>query len=326
MTGLLSYPFSRAHRVDFSGGARQIGVQAGRHHAAYDYYIGPAALRRRENARRRADSLNLGEASAALVFDTSISGVTSPIRGSRYRLEVAQTAGTITLHRPDGRRPHLPDAVHVPFTFAFRGLFYGRYGSDAEDFRLPTLYLGYPGLVRGYDSERRSNRASAAWRPDGSCPVFDRLLGSRVAIVNAEMRFPLWALFGGSNFYGPLPVEMALFADSGVAWGQSNSQQFAHGSNKEPVSSVGVAMRANLFGFAVARARLRPAARSPGPRLALAVQSDAGILNTCYVLRVLRCNVLRTCDVLRASVPRATCARRRARARATCLRPSTLHV
>ena len=64
------------------------------------------------------------------------------------------------------------------------------------------------------------------------------------------MRFPLWSAFGGSNFYGPLPIEMAVFADSGVAWGQNNSVQFG-GSNKEPVSSVGVAMRVNLFGFAV---------------------------------------------------------------------------
>jgi outer membrane protein assembly factor BamA len=130
-------------------------------------------------------------------------------------------------------------------------LFYGRYGSGAEDFRLPTLYLGYPGLVRGYDSNSfESQECGLSF--DGTCPVFDRLLGSRVAIVNAEMRVPLWALFGGSNFYGPLPVEMALFADSGVAWGQANSLQFAHGSNKDPVSSVGAAMRANLFGFAVA--------------------------------------------------------------------------
>ena len=85
---------------------------------------------------------------------------------------------------------------------------------------------------------------------DGTCPVFDRLLGSRVAIFNAEVRFPLWGAFGGDNFYGPLPIEMAFFADSGVAWGQNNSVVFG-GSNKEPVSSVGVAMRVNLFGFAV---------------------------------------------------------------------------
>ena len=249
MTGLLSYPFSRAHRVDFSGGARQVAYKQDVTTRAFDYYSGQQVSEDRENVAT-ADSLNLGEASAALVFDTSISGVASPIRGSRYRFEVAQTSGTISYTglTADARTYRMP---FRPVTFAFRGLFFGRYGSGAEDFRLPTLYLGYPGLVRGYDSYSFES-SECGLAPDGSCPVFDNLLGSRVAIVNAEMRMPLWALFGGSNFYGPLPVEMALFADSGVAWGQSNSQQFAHGSNKDPVSSFGVAMRANLFGFAVA--------------------------------------------------------------------------
>ena len=249
VTGLLSYPFSRAHRVDFSGGARQVAYKQDVTTRAFDYYSGQQVSEDRENVAT-ADSLNLGEASAALVFDTSISGVASPIRGSRYRLEVAQTSGTISYTglTADARTYRMP---FRPVTFAFRGLFFGRYGSGAEDYRLPTLYLGYPGLVRGYDSYSFES-SECGLAPDGSCPVFDNLLGSRVAIVNAEMRMPLWALFGGSNFYGPLPVELALFADSGVAWGQSNSQQFAHGSNKDPVSSFGVAMRANLFGFAVA--------------------------------------------------------------------------
>ena len=249
VTGLLSYPFSRAHRVDFSGGARQVAYKQDVTTRAFDYYSGQQVSEDRENVAT-ADSLNLGEASAALVFDTSISGVASPIRGSRYRFEVAQTSGTISYTglTADARTYRMP---FRPVTFAFRGLFFGRYGSGAEDFRLPTLYLGYPGLVRGYDSYSFES-SECGLAPDGSCPVFDNLLGSRVAIVNAEMRMPLWALFGGDNFYGPLPVELALFADSGVAWGQSNSQQFAHGSNKDPVSSFGVAMRANLFGFAVA--------------------------------------------------------------------------
>ena len=249
VTGLLSYPFSRAHRVDFSGGVRQVAYKQDVTTRAFDYYSGQQISEDRENVAT-ADSLNLGEASAALVFDTSISGVASPIRGSRYRFEVAQTSGTISYTglTADARTYRMP---FRPVTFAFRGLFFGRYGSGAEDYRLPTLYLGYPGLVRGYDSYSFES-SECGLATDGSCPVFDHLLGSRVAIVNAEMRVPLWALFGGSNFYGPLPVEMALFADSGVAWGQSNSQQFAHGSNKDPVSSFGVAMRANLFGFAVA--------------------------------------------------------------------------
>jgi len=69
--------------------------------------------------------------------------------------------------------------------------------------------------------------------------------------VNAEFRFPLWGAFGGSNFYGPLPIELAVFGDAGRAWNQSNSVLFA-GIDRKWVRSVGAAARVNLMGFAVA--------------------------------------------------------------------------
>jgi Tol biopolymer transport system component len=247
VSGILSYPFSRAQRIELNGGVRQIGFKQDVTSRAYDYTTGQQLTEDRSTIAEEP-TLNLGEASAALVFDTSINGVTSPIRGTRYRLEVSQSAGSLTYTGLLGDfRTYLMPVR--PFTFAFRGMFYGRYGTDAEDLRLPTLYLGYPGLVRGYDSGSFES-FECGLQPDGSCPVFDRLLGSRLAIFNAEMRFPLWAAFGGDNFYGPLPIEMAVFADSGVAWGQTGSVLFG-GTNKEPVSSVGAAMRVNLFGFAV---------------------------------------------------------------------------
>jgi outer membrane protein assembly factor BamA len=246
-SGMLSYPFSRAQRIELNGGLRQIGFKQDVTSRAYDYTTGQQLSQERSTIAEEP-TLNLGEASAALVFDTSISGITSPIRGARYRLEVSQSAGSLTYTGLLGDfRTYLMPVR--PFTFAFRGMYYGRYGSDAEDLRLPTLYLGYPGLVRGYDSGSFES-FECGLQADGSCPVFDRLLGSRLAIFNAEMRFPLWGAFGGDNFYGPLPIEMAVFADSGVAWGQTNSVLFG-GNNKEPVSSVGAAMRVNLFGFAV---------------------------------------------------------------------------
>ncbi|MGH9374260.1 MAG: BamA/TamA family outer membrane protein, partial [Vicinamibacterales bacterium] len=246
-TGLLSYPFSRAQRVEFSGGFRQIGFKQDVTTRLYDFNTGQQ-LTEDTTELSSEPLLNLGEASAALVFDTSIHGITSPIRGSRYRFEVSQSAGSLTYSGVLGDfRTYLMPVR--PFTFAFRGMYYARYGSDAEDLRLPTLYLGYPGLVRGYDSGSFES-FECGLQPDGSCPAFDRLFGSRLAIFNAELRFPLWGAFGGDDFYGPLPIEMAVFADSGVAWGQSGSPLFG-GGEKDPVTSVGAAMRVNLFGFAV---------------------------------------------------------------------------
>ncbi len=246
-SGILSYPFSRAQRVEFNGGFRQIGFKQDVTTRLYDFNTGQQLTEETTDIGSEP-LLNLGEASAALVFDTSIQGITSPIRGSRYRLELSQSAGSLNYSGVLGDfRTYLMPVR--PYTFAFRAMYYGRYGSDAEDFRLPTLYLGYPGLVRGYDSGSFESFECGV-QADGSCPAFDRLIGSRIAIFNAELRFPLWGAFGGSNFYGPLPIEMAVFADSGMAWGQGGSTLFG-GTNRDPVTSVGAAMRVNLFGFAV---------------------------------------------------------------------------
>lgn len=81
-------------------------------------------------------------------------------------------------------------------------------------------------------------------------------------VGNVEFRFPLLRPFGVSQrMYGPLPVELALFLDGGVAWnGLSQSSALGTlGSVTEPrafrlrdgVSSAGVAFRVNLFGYAV---------------------------------------------------------------------------
>ena len=148
-------------------------------------------------------------------------GATSPIRGSRYRMEFSQSAGSLTYSGvlADMRTYLMPVR---PYTIALRGMYYGRVGQDAEDGMLPALFLGYPGLVRGYD--RYSFEAAECSDGTGSsCPAFDRLIGSRVAIANAELRFPIWGAFGGNQFYGPLPIEAAIFTDAGVAWGRASA-------------------------------------------------------------------------------------------------------
>jgi Tol biopolymer transport system component len=246
-TGIMSYPFSRAQRIDVSGGFRQIGFKQDLTERLFT--IDGQPLDEQTTDLGSEPMLNLGEASAALVYDTSIFGLTSPIRGSRYRLELSQSAGDLTYSGilGDFRTYYMP---FRPFTLAFRGMFYGRYGRDSEDFRLPTLYLGYPGLVRGYDSGSFESFECGP-SPNLTCPAFDRLIGSKVAIANAELRFPLWGAFGGDNFYGPLPIEMALFTDAGVAWDRTTRPGFS-AADREPVVSVGAAMRINVLGFAVA--------------------------------------------------------------------------
>ena len=245
--GMLSYPFNTASRVEFSGGFRRIGLTEDV--TSRIFTLDGQQIAEEEEEIGSLPALSLGEASAALVYDTSLFGLTSPIRGSRARLEFAQTGGSLTYSGvlADVRTYLMP---FRPYTIALRGMYYGRLGRDAEDGRLPALFLGYPGLVRGYDSGSFET-GECGNQPDGSCPAFDRLVGSRIALANAELRFPLWSAFGGDDFYGPIPVELALFSDAGVAWGRSERTGFAEGDSR-PVVSVGAAARVNLFGFAVA--------------------------------------------------------------------------
>ena len=197
----------------------------------------------------RPDAINIGEASAALVYDSSIFGATSPLVGRRYRFEYSQMSGTLTYGGmlADYRRYFMPVR---PLTFAVRGMHYGRYGSGAEDPRLTPLFLGYQGLVRGYDfGSFDANECNSI--DMNTCEAFDRLNGSRVAIASAELRFPLLGLFSRKSFYGPFPIEMALFADAGLAWTSDTKPSFA-GGERDWVRSAGAALRVNVFGFAVA--------------------------------------------------------------------------
>jgi hypothetical protein len=177
VSGLTAYPFSRAARVEFSGGVRQIGLKQDVRERTYNPFTGQQ-LSQEDFELADSETLNLGQASGALVYDTSIAGITSPIRGSRSRLELSQSSGTLQYSGilADQRMYFMPKQ---PFTLAFRGLYYGRYGRDADSGRLPTLFLGYPGLVRGYD-QGSFQQGECGIQADGSCPVFDRLIGNRV--------------------------------------------------------------------------------------------------------------------------------------------------
>jgi outer membrane protein assembly factor BamA len=181
------------------------------------------------------------------VYDTAIMGATSPIAGQRYRLEVAPTVGSLAFSTvlTDYGRYIMPAQF---YTIAGRVLHVGRYGGDGEDPRLLPLFLGYPNLVRGYDPGSFDVRECSV---GSTCSAFDRLIGSRMLVGNIEFRFPLLRPFGVSrNMYGPLPVEVGLFADAGVAWGSQDRPTFVGGARR-PVSSIGTTLRVNAFGLAV---------------------------------------------------------------------------
>ena len=247
-SGVVSYPFDRARRVDLQSGVSNISFDQVVTTTTYSRLTGVVYQSSTETTPL-AETLTLGTGSVAYVFDTSVFGATSPVQGQRYRVEAAPTFGTINFTGllADYRRYFMPAAF---YTLGVRVMHYGRYGSGSQDTRIYPLYVGSPWLVRGYDAGSIDTTECVA-SGTSSCALIDRLLGSRMLVGNVELRFPLLRPFGvSSNMYGPLPVEVALFADGGAAWNRGDGPSILGGS-RSGVSSVGVAFRVNLLGFAV---------------------------------------------------------------------------
>jgi hypothetical protein len=248
VSGIAQYPFSRVQRLEFSAGVRRIGFDAEIETQLFSPVTGQLLDEQTEELPR-PDALNLAEFTSALVYDSSIFGATSPIVGRSYRFEYTQMGGSLNYGGvlADYRRYFMPAR---PFTLAVRALHYGRYGGDSEDPRLPPLYIGYQGMLRGYDiGSFDANECSSVDLQ--TCETFEQLNGSRVAIASAEFRFPLLGLFSRRSYYGAFPLELAFFGDAGLAWTSRIKPSFAGGS-RDWVRSAGVAVRANILGYAVA--------------------------------------------------------------------------
>lgn len=248
LAGIGQYPFSRAQRLEFQAGASQISFDQIVQTQAFSLVTGDL-LSDTTDETSLGRSLTLGTTSAALVYDTSTFGATSPVAGSRYRLEAAPTFGAVSYASllADYRRYLMP----APFyTVAARVMHYGRYGSGGEDPRFFPMFLGYPNLVRGYDMYSIAPDECGAGAT--SCPAFDQLFGSRMLVGNLEFRFPLLRPFTGAgrSMYGPIPVEVAFFADGGVAWNRGEKPALLGGS-RDGIASAGLALRVNLLGFAI---------------------------------------------------------------------------
>jgi outer membrane protein assembly factor BamA len=143
-------------------------------------------------------------------------------------------------------------------------LHYGRYGGDSDDSRLQDIFLGYSSLVHGYDP----NSFSAAecgpqLASNGSCPLFDQLIGSKIGVANAEARLELLGPLGVIPSKPIPPVQAAWFYDTGEAWTSFSRAGFLGGA-RSAVSSYGGALRINLLGYAVGEISLAHPNDRPG--------------------------------------------------------------
>ena len=251
LLGLTSYAMSRAKRIEFTASADWITF--GREESILEIDANDGRVLVDETRELDAPGdLGLGRVSGAFVHDTSLFGGTSPILGERYRLELSPTFGSITYYGAlaDYRRYQMPVR---PITLAGRILYYGRHGEDAADDRLSALFVGSQGLIRGYDIGSFSAEELSS---DNQEDVFDRLVGTQVAVANFEVRVPPFALLGlGAPYGGPLPIELGAFYDTGVAWdSRDRTEPSFLGGDRELVRSYGAVGRVNLFGYMVVEA------------------------------------------------------------------------
>ena len=197
----------------------------------------------------------------AWVFDNSIAGYTGPFLGRRSRVEIAPTIGgwkyiqsTIDFRRYD----HLVG----PFTLATRAMYMGRTGRDDSLFQ---MYLGYPDLIRGwtagsFDRNECVSQTVADPTSRTGCSSLDQLIGTRIAVFNAEVRFPI--LSQQYMHWLPRlfpPIEGALFFDAGVAWNRHSDVQWSRDAAASPIAvrtplkSVGLSVKVNALGFMILR-------------------------------------------------------------------------
>jgi Tol biopolymer transport system component len=256
-----AYPFSTTKRVEFSASETRLGYSS--QIQALDFNGYPVS----QTSGSSAPTSFYTTAGVALVGDNSYSAFTNPIEGSRYRFEVSPTIGSF--HYTTGLADYRNYLFARPITFAFRGLQYGRYGRDSDNPQLYPLYLGEETILRGYGYGSFSNNeclASQGANPVSACPVRDRLFGSRVALLSAELRIPVFGVPEYGLLNVPfLPLTLSPFVDVAESWTGSScagatsrvichdfTTSFADNSfTKGIVASAGVSARVNLLGYAI---------------------------------------------------------------------------
>jgi Tol biopolymer transport system component len=234
------YPFSGAKRLEISGGAESIAYDRESTTSDFSLVTGNL-LNSSTSVSSGAPSAFLVESRAALVYDSSVWGPTSPILGQRYRFAIAPTFGSLsfTTVTADFRKYLMPIR---PVTIAMRVMHVGRYGSGADDPRLLPLAWTLRDLVRGYgDTGPVLGDASYLTAP-------------RTLVANVEARFPIPGIFTGRMQPLPLPIEGLIFSDAGQFWIPSSLATSA----RPLLRSVGAGVRITAAGLVFEFDAVRP--------------------------------------------------------------------
>jgi outer membrane protein assembly factor BamA len=241
--GFASYPVSPMQRFELSAGYNYIQFNNVIYTSIYDGYTGEPLVIDDRTDLPSPPGLHLVNAAASLVYDSSFMGATGPILGQSYRFQISPTFGSLNYYTlmADYRKYIMPVK---PFTLAMRFMHYGRYGKGADDERLWPMFIGYDWYIRGYDYN--------SFQDDYASFDMNRLFGSKMMLLNLELRFPLFGALGiGKGFYGIFPLDFVAFYDMGLAWDSQSKPWFVSGGDRKPIRSAGLGLRVNVFGYAV---------------------------------------------------------------------------
>jgi hypothetical protein len=262
--GFGSYPFTRNHRFEVGAAIARYSYRVDRWWQSY--YSGYTG--RDKVSNEDAQNIGLGNLQAfsvqqinsAFVGDNAVFGITSPLQGYRYRVGVEQYFGdyNFTAYTVDLRKYNR----YKPVTLAARAYTYMRAGKNEN--ALYPMFLGYPYLVRGYESSGMRNNVGGL--------SLQKLMGSRVAVFNFEVRLPFTGPEKLAVFKsGMLFSDLNFFFDAGLAWNSGSDVKFKGSIDQIgwetiddqgnqipiyenihiPVYSAGVSLRVNLFGAMV---------------------------------------------------------------------------
>jgi len=202
-------------------------------------------------------TINYVTPSVAFVSDNTLFGTTGPVIGRRMRFQASQNVGKLNFSDflVDYRR--YDPIVFNTLTFATRILSSVSVGRNETFF---PKYIGRPDFIRGYD-RANFNFVDCTSIIGGQATCANaQLAGSRVAVANAELRFPIIRRFDvGSNFGLP-PLDGLIFYDAGLAWSAGQTPHLGkapdgNDPNKDryPLTSWGAGLRVNLFNLAILR-------------------------------------------------------------------------
>jgi len=253
--GVTAYPLNRFTRIEFGAGFNNI--DRSRSFVTRQILNGTSAGAYSVDSTHRDPTLNYFDGQVALVSDNTLFGNTGPVMGRRFRFQVSPVVGAYNWVQYLGDYRRYDPILFNYLTVATRLYTDLSVGPDENAF---PKYIARPDYVRGYD------RNSTFYL---SCPVIGanptncsavQLLGSRVAVANVELRFPLVRRVE----LGFLPMDLPpldglFFYDAGLAWSQgqtiygSRPSGFDLNTARYPLRSYGFGLRLNLFNYAILR-------------------------------------------------------------------------